>query len=454
MLKLVRNSFGNYKLFFDKDGGEIKWSLLVKLVEYGKIKSFYSMHKMNKKHIEFSRNKMKVVLAVETLSASTANSLQFLMENGEPGFQDAAPTIRFLKSFDGVFDVLNTKDKNAQQENIFKKALDTNNRENVFDLFTTVIDYIKHLKFVDIKDNNKIKLVINSRIRTGFNGFINDMHVIMLMYKEYIENEQLMNYIPVYYLGQNPLEIHFGHNRAMHGFNDNPTIQQFTAAHRKLITFDAILCSKYGNCTETTPNQPISNILRISSRKSISEKRIDANVTDSEIETLYQKLSEIESSEETISSDNLKDYSIACIASQIEHRIKRPERMYCALCKNIFEDNDKIELPFADSITQKPCFNTFEICKETDRFLKLEIMQTIQNFNLIYEAIINRLKTESFYQKTDFDTHDEHKMIIIRSIVDIYIEIKLTQIAKTVTLDSQQELVRSKYKKLIHIYGQ
>lgn len=438
----------------DKYGGEIKWSFLEKLVEYGKIKKFNSMHKMNRKHVDFSRNKMKVVLAVQTLSASTANSLEFLMKRGERDFKDAAPTIQFIKYFNDIFDVFNTKKTNDQHGNIFKRALDRNNRAEIFDLFTTVIDYIKHLKFNDEKDENKIKLVINSRICIGFKGFINNMHVIMLIYEEYIVNKQLLNHIPVYYLGQDPLEIHFGHNRAMHGFNDNPTIQQFTAAHRKLIAFEAMLCSKDGNCEETSSNLPVSNILHISSRKSITENATLESITDAEIETLYQKVSEIEALEESNSSDNLQDYSIACTASQIEHRIKRPERMYCELCQNIFEENEKVQFSFVDSITQKPCCDTFEICKETDRFLKLELLRTKQNFSVIHKGILDRLNIEFFYRKTDFNGHEQHKAIIICSIVDIYIQIKLTFIAKTITLDSQQELVRSKFKKLIHSYGQ
>lgn len=244
-------------MLIDKDNGQIEWSYFEKLVDYGETNNFNLMHSLQRKHIDWHRNVMKVDIAVQTLSASTADSLEFLMKKGEPGFDNAGPTIRFVRIFNNLFDVFNTKTDNCPQDNIFKRALCSHNHEDIFALFELATDYIKHLRFVDETDQNREKLIIASRVRTGFKGFIIDMHNLIQIYKEYIVNKQLMTSIHVHWLGQDPLEIFFGKCRSLNGYNDNPTAQQFMAAFRKLLAFDAILCSRYSNCTEhTVPSQP------------------------------------------------------------------------------------------------------------------------------------------------------------------------------------------------------
>lgn len=123
----------------------------------------------------------------------------------------------------------------------------------------------------------------------------------------------------------------FGRCRACNGHNDNPTVQQFEGAYRKLLAFDNLLCSKYSNCNEVdVPNQPIGNILYVSSRSepASSSSIDDSNVTPAELETILQKLSEIEAMEQNYLLDSLKDYSTAYIASQIDNRIGSKNRIH------------------------------------------------------------------------------------------------------------------------------
>lgn len=135
-----------------------------------------------------------------------------------------------------------------------------------------------------------------------------------------------MTNIPAHWLGQDPLEIFFWKARALNGFNDNPTAQQFMAAFRKLLAFNAILCSKFSNCTEQeAPSQPFANILFVSSRPSIAEEVSDEDVSSGELEALYQKISEIEVMENSPLLDNLQDVTVAYIAAVIEQRIVKKD---------------------------------------------------------------------------------------------------------------------------------
>lgn len=401
---------------------------------------------------------MKVDLAVQTLSASTADSLESLMKHGVPDFEDAAATIRFVRLFNDLFDIFNTKSDDIQTDNIFKRALSTQNHQEIFALFEFATHYIKHLKFIDPDNNNRLKDVCSSQIRTGFKGFIINMAALTQFYREYVETKML-NYIPVYWLNQDSLEIFFGKVRASNGFNSNPTMQQFKGNIRKLITYDAILCSKYANCFAncTIPAQPFANILFVSSRSSINAETSSngREVLPAELETLYQRLAEIEALEEHSLLDDLSDYSISYTAAVIEQRIVSIDSMYCMQCKDVFKQNDKIRNALVGSkFKEKPCRCTIEVCKEADRFVKMGILQSDFDIYAIREAIFNLLDVQSLYANTDFNHNPEHKLYLVRSIIDVYIQIKATQIARSTTLEVKQSSYASKLRKLTHVYGQ
>lgn len=455
MIKLVRNTFGKKQVIFDGQGGEIKWTYIEKLVEYGKSRDFNLVHKLNQKHIQWKRNIMKVDLAVQTLSASVAGALDFLMKKGETDFLGSSSTSRFLTIFDKLFDVFNTKYDDKYEANVFKRALSPENRLIVFALFEEATDYIEGLKIIHPNCPTEKVPIILSMSNAGFKGFITNMHVVKLIYREYVEQKQLLTCIQTYRLGQDQLEMFFGRCRALNGHNDNPTVQQFHGAFRKLIAFDTLLCSKFSNCNEIDiPNQPLGNILYVSSRQKNTPAEVD-DATPADLETLHQNLAEIEAIEQNCLIDSLKGYTIAYIAREIENRIECNGRIQCSLCKQIFTENAKMEHVYIGSkLKQNPCKSTHEICKLTDRFLKLRILSEQTDFSKIYAAISSSMDLANLFPATDFSHDFEHKLYFVKAIVDIYVQIRGTFWAKEVTLNAHKTLLRSKMRKLIHEYGQ
>lgn len=454
--KLVRNTLASKKIIFDRDGKEIKWSYIEQLVEYGKSRDFNLMHKLNQKHIQWFRNKMKVDLAVQTLSESTAGSLECLMNKGENGFRSAAATIRFNRIFDKLFDVLNTKYDNQHEENIYKRALGPANRIEIFALLEEAIDYIEGLQIIEKTDCNKKLSILQSKSKTGFSGYISNMRVLKSIYQEYVAEKQLLTNIKMYRLNQDPLEIFFGRCRALNGRNDNPTVEQFYAAFRKLIVFDTLLCSKYSNCSENDiPNQPIGNILYVTSKSSTKSSTEDDNVSPAEIETLLQKIAEVEAMENNCLMDSLQDYTIAFVAGQIESRIQDNDRMYCQYCKNIFKENLVMQNVYIGSkLKKKPCKSTFEICKIADKFLKLRLLSDSIDFTLIYAGISSYLDLSNLYPETDFSHDFDHKLFFVKTIVNVYVQIRGTSLAKSITFNTHQSSIRTKMRKLVHFSGQ
>lgn len=102
---MVRGILADYKVIYDDENQPIEWKYFERLVEYSENHSFGITHRITKRHIDFKYRKMHVRTAVELLSNSTANSLEYLMKIGVAQFQGAGPTIKFIKIFDKLFDV-------------------------------------------------------------------------------------------------------------------------------------------------------------------------------------------------------------------------------------------------------------------------------------------------------------------------------------------------------------
>lgn len=453
MEKLIRNAIAKKHKLYDEFGQEIDWELFEYLVKF-KERGFALTHKLNRRHLDWNRRKMKVNLATEVLSASTANSLEFLMHEGYAEFENAAPTIRICRIFDEVFDCFNSKPEKYNSEKEFKNPLCANNHEKMFELFHRAIEYIKRLSFVSTKGNDI--LLVKSTLKTGFVGYIINMHSLMQMYDEFVVKKKYLSSIPTYCLNQDPLEIFFGKSRSLNGHNDNPSIQ-------RLIVNDTICTSKYANCYNfNLASKPLSNILFVSSRRAkIKENNNngDDDIDDNEIipddlADLHAKIHQIEEQEcNALTDQHLKETTTMHIANVIESRFKQPFRMKCSLCQNVFDENRKVGRAFLFS-KKVPCESTFIICNTADRLLKYELLKDNSNFKTIYYAIFQEIDFENLFTETDFKHNSVHKLFLIRGIIDVFVQIKGTYLAKTATLDLHKNQLRSRLKKLIHFYGQ
>lgn len=259
--KSVRNILESYGTIYDDANEKIEWKYFVNLVEYSENNSFGLTHKLTKRHIDFKNRKMHVRTAVELLSNSVAEAMEFLMKNGVPEFQGAAATIKFIRTFDRLFDVMNTM--RILNGNIYKSALNPTNKAEIFAFLLETKHYIASLEIIG-KKNNKRQKVVKSTAKTGFRGYIINIVTVMNMYEKFVENEKLMPFLAMYRLSQDHIEMLFGRIRSMNGHNDNPNAVQFESALRKLLFNCDIRISSRSNismigCT--------SNILCVSSRR-------------------------------------------------------------------------------------------------------------------------------------------------------------------------------------------
>lgn len=110
-------------------------------------------NKLNSAHINWKRNSMKVKLAVQKLSSSVADSLQFLSETSTD-FEKCDATIKFIRVIDEVFDFLNSRNPYAKG---FKQAIYSHNIHYLEIQMKNNIDYLYSLKTATRQDLWKSK---------------------------------------------------------------------------------------------------------------------------------------------------------------------------------------------------------------------------------------------------------------------------------------------------------
>ncbi len=108
VLKLARNALAELKIMRDGEGKSIKWE-----------------------HI------------CRTLSSSGADAIEFLMNYGIPGFEDASGTVSFIRMVDRLFDFLNSRSRFSKG---YKQPVSLNSLPFWAEVVETSINYLKQLR--------------------------------------------------------------------------------------------------------------------------------------------------------------------------------------------------------------------------------------------------------------------------------------------------------------------
>lgn len=453
MLKLVRNSLGDLARIIDPSRGAIEWKYFERL-EKARVENDFVTHRLNKRHIQYYRNRMNVRLAAQTLSRSVSSSMTLLNEMGDPNFRNCEATSFFALQSNDLFDTMNTKGV-RRGVSIFKSALNIQNAHLIFKFYDETKLFLSTLKF-------KRKHCIDSRRKTGFVGFIVNMSSIKSLYEEYVLSG-ILTLLPTFYLTQDPLESFFSRVRSLHGCNDNPTVQQLKSAIRKLLFLNEITSSNFANCEDNL------NILTVTSaKKSTLEIPEDHYIDFDGFED-----TEHDEHDEAINFDNLvietdefiqhiegitskEDATIAFMAGCVERRIEN-SRIDCEFCMNIFSEDAKIDGTFFEnSKTRRPCKSTFLICKNTHEAFDQGRKKPQFNYPAILAIIKKKIANLHLFNETTFDHEDGefHKECYIDAIIDEYVRIYGTYVARCLTLEMQQLMLRNRNKRTTIFNGQ
>lgn len=177
LFKLVRNCFGSYQVFEDSNGGKVSWIFIRELQDLQEKEGLFLANKLRRRHVVWEKNKMSTVLAIQLLSNSVADSIDFCRDVLKlKQFVGSEATTFFLRKMDKMFDILNSKSKFDQG----LKAPLTKDDDSFKAVFKDTIEYILGLKIPNAKH------LVDTPRKAAFIGFIVLMRSVEKMYDLYV----------------------------------------------------------------------------------------------------------------------------------------------------------------------------------------------------------------------------------------------------------------------------
>ncbi|KAL3186158.1 hypothetical protein MRX96_027895 [Rhipicephalus microplus] len=241
MIKLIRNSLANLSYIVDAEGNHIKWAYIVALEALQRSEGLRLGNKLTRVHVQWEQQKMKVRYAAQALSSSVADAMDFC-ENvlKLPQFRGASATSKFVRVFDHLFDLFNSRNPFARS---YKAPLRKQNEPCWKPFFAYTQAHIKGLR------DPAGRPVLEGLKKTGFVGFLICMASTEKMFDELVGQGKL-KYLLTHKLSQDHAENFFGSVRGRGGYNNNPTAAQFMAAYKRLLVQTEVTSSSSGNCTK------------------------------------------------------------------------------------------------------------------------------------------------------------------------------------------------------------
>ena len=263
MIKLVRNTWSEWKVLKDGDGNTIEWKFIEELHKLQEEEGLRLANKLRSAHVHWKPQKMKVNLAAQILSSSVADALEYCEGKGMPQFQGCGATVKFIRKFDRLFDVLNSRNPRAKN---YKAPIRKTNYQFVKKFLDEACEHIKGLKGPEGQP------LVKSQRKTGFLGFLLCVEAVLGLAKDLVcDDNPVLNYILTYKMSQDHLELFFGAVRSAGGWNNNPTALQFRSAYRQLMMRHEIKGGR-GNCIPQDDTEMLSNVDDQNKKKSTPVK--------------------------------------------------------------------------------------------------------------------------------------------------------------------------------------
>lgn len=135
------------------------------------------------------------------ISTSVADAMQTLKDDFKhPHFSTAGPTIRFLKLYDALFDLMNSR-------NPFGKGSKTPLKKETESYWRPFLEEAR-VYTSQLKKTNGQHLYC-SKNKTPFLGFMVNICSYLGMYDEYVNKPKALRYILTYKTSQDHLELFF-----------------------------------------------------------------------------------------------------------------------------------------------------------------------------------------------------------------------------------------------------
>ena len=205
MLKLMCNLLGDYKVICKQEDGElkqIKWQYIEDLNSIQEELGFALSNKLKKKHIMWTKHKMNVSMAAQTLSGSVAKAIDFLRDDlSMAKFQESEDTCEFIRKVDMAFDLLNSRNPFAKST---KQPVTLEYLPDWAEECEKLATYLFNLR------DDKGRLLQNGRCKTPIWGFTFSLLSIKAITEELLtRTHHPYKFVLTYKFSQDHLELLF-----------------------------------------------------------------------------------------------------------------------------------------------------------------------------------------------------------------------------------------------------
>jgi DNA transposase THAP9 len=452
MMKLVRNCLADKGSIVDGDGNIIQWKYISELEKLQSTEGLRLGNKLTKAHIAWYNQKMKVKLAAQALSTSVADALDFCEQKLKlPQFSGAGPTASFIRIFDRLFDILNSRSPVSRS---FKAPLRINNEFLWRPFLEKARKYI-----MTLRESRGGKLMTSSQRKTGFVGFVTCIQSVQELFDRTVKTD-CVKYLLTYKISQDHLELFFGCIRQMGGCNNNPTVRQFKAAFKKLLVRNQVKATDHGNCVEMMRDVGIlhcSGWVKQNTNKTHldtdSSTNDDGNF-DNDLELLLSEVSPKLLSEYV---DEVVPYIAGFVSKTLSKTVQcrecatalfatKTEKLYPLIQR---KSNGGLVNPSKDVVTicrlaeqivrEVNLTNAYEV-SELDRNVQIRVMRRVVDM-----CLFNTLKDHI----NDTGPLDGHLPTLVKQIANKYVSIRLHHATKENNRAKMAQKVRSKLTRLV-----
>ena len=310
MLKLGRNALAELEVLMDADGNKIEWKFIQRLHEEQLQEGLKLGNKLSKRHIEYHRNKMKVNIAAQTLSNSVADAIEFLDSINHTAFVESAATVIFIRKIDRLFDLLNVRSPRGKG---FKSPLRRENIALTDHVINSSVNYLAGLT------DETGKPLLQHRRKTFVLGLITVATSVQRLTKYLFSlKESPFSYFLTYKISQDHIELLYNCIRGKLGHNNNPDVQEFKYALRRILLHAAVSPLNHGNCLflEKDRSSPIFSLKWTKNRSPLKG-----------VNELDNSLVEIEL---TVRNSELKEHNLTYIGGYIVRNVVKS--LMCEKC--------------------------------------------------------------------------------------------------------------------------
>lgn len=454
MLKLMRNLLADYQVISENIHGTsyaIKWEYIEALNSLQEEIGLTFANKIKKKHIDWTKHKMNVKLAAQTLSASVASAIDFLRDEIEAEeFQGSEATSHFIQKIDMAFDFLNSRNPFAKGA---KAAVRAQTLPHFMAVCKNLYQYIFNLR------DDAGRYLRNGRRKTCVWGFAFTLQSTMLLCHELLTRDFCTyKYVLTYKLSQDHLELLFNKIRRRFGWNNNPNVLEFKQALKRIIIRNSIQPSNTGNCTNFEDSLCETNgLLDFSWKRRKLDQQSPVLLEDEspDMVNLDTLLIQMDQQHCNILRDNILYY----IAGYIVRRLLL--KLDCESCHK--ELLLKMDDPAAMNLPSYPVYSRFthekqrgglvfpscavlKIIKATEVIFRQRVIDTPKEIVFdkmidlkIQSAVIHQLGTSMFsdspahYFDHRIGQEADHLSSLARNIISAYLNLRLKMYGKKYT---------------------